>query len=377
MKKLLIVLISCILVVGLVYASTTTSVIYNIVNHFVDETPISTEIINNAWYFNILNNNEADVYKRITTAVTNYDENVILLSEEKISLDSIDKAFEAFLLDNADVFYLDNEFVVKELTLPKAYKYEINLKYTIDDKQEIDTYKQQIDQVTTGIIDMVITDDMNDFEKEVAIHDYLVSNTKYYEYTNIDDIPHEKHNIYSTLVKKEAVCDGFSKAFQVILEKLGIDVITVTGRTDSESHAWNKVKLEDKWYNVDVTSDTVTVSNEKLVTHVYFNLDDNTMSATHRFNNDFVIPESNSVKYNYYAYLDYEIQPYEQLNSELSKIISKNKLDILEFKVINEAYNKQEIVNAIYELNFNNYRDNNITNIEYFYQDNIYMLVKD
>ena len=377
MKKLLFVLISCILVVGLVYASTTTSVIYDITKNFIEETPASGEVADNSWYFKDLNNKEADVYKRITTAVKNYDKEVVILSESKIYVDNINRAFEAFLLDNPEVFYIDNEFVIKEIALPKAYKYELNLKYTIEDRQQIEIYKQQIDKVITEIIDKVITDNMDDFEKEVAIHDYLVSNTKYYEYTNIKDIPHEKHNIYSTLVQKEAVCDGFSKAFHVILGKLGVDVITVTGRTERESHAWNKVKLEDKWYNVDVTSDSVTVSDKKLVTHVYFNLDDNTISATHTLDNDFAVPESNSNKYNYYAYLDYEIQPYEQVHSELNKIISNNKLKVLEFKVMDEAYSKQEIVNEIYRLNFNNYRDKNITNIEYYYQDNIYMFVKD
>lgn len=377
MKKLCFVLISCVLVVGLVYTSTTTSVIYDITKNFVEETPICSEVVESAWYFKGLNNKEADIYKRITTVVNNYDKDVVMLSEDKISVDNINRAFEAFLLDNPEVFFIDNEINIEESVMVNAYKYRITLNYSIDDSEEIEACKKQIDYAISEIINKLITSDMNDFEKELAIHDYIASQTKYYEYADIKDIPHEKHNIYSALIDKEAVCDGFSKVFQVILKRLGIEAIMLTGSTNTSNHAWNKVKLEDKWYNVDVTSDSVTVDNAKLATHVYFNVDDKTISTTHKFNNNFEIPESNSNKYNYYTYLDYEIHSYEQLSSELNKIIKLNKSRVLEFKIINQSYDKQEIIDEIFKLNFNNYRENNVQSIEYFYQDNIYMFVKD
>jgi len=277
------------------------------------------------------------------------------------------------LLDNADIFYLENYFSIKVTNIANTYIHEISLNFSIENKQEIEQRMQQVSSKVDEIINTVITDNMNDFEKELAIHDYLVNTTKYYEYKDIKEIPQEKHNVYSTLIENEAVCDGFSKAFQLLLQNVGINVITVTGRTNSSAHAWNKVRLDNEWYNVDVTSDTVT--NEKHIVHVYFNLTDDEISSTHKFNGEFFLPKSESTKYNYYKYMGYEINSNNSLGIKLSSIISKNNTCVLEFKVINNSYDKQEIVNKLYDLNFSNYKKNNMQNIEYYLHENVYIFV--
>jgi len=83
LKKLLWVIISCILVVGLVYASTTTSVVYNVLSHFIEETEISNNISTNSWYYNQLNVNEQNVYKRLTTAINNFSNKVVFYNRRK------------------------------------------------------------------------------------------------------------------------------------------------------------------------------------------------------------------------------------------------------------------------------------------------------
>lgn len=49
----------------------------------------------------------------------------------------------------------------------------------------------------------------------------------------------------------KTVCAGYAQTFAVLCNRAGIDAITVTSAT----HEWNKVRLNDSWYNVDCTWD--------------------------------------------------------------------------------------------------------------------------
>lgn len=52
------------------------------------------------------------------------------------------------------------------------------------------------------------------------------------------------------------VCEGYSRAFKLICDRLGIPCIMVTGQGRSAPHAWNYVQMEDgTWYAEDATWD--------------------------------------------------------------------------------------------------------------------------
>ena len=60
-----------------------------------------------------------------------------------------------------------------------------------------------------------------------------------------------QHTAYGALVNKEAVCEGYAKAYKLLMDAMGIPCDVVI----NEEHAWNVVCLEGKWYLVDVTND--------------------------------------------------------------------------------------------------------------------------
>ena len=61
-------------------------------------------------------------------------------------------------------------------------------------------------------------------------------------------------SVYSALVNGKTVCAGYARAFQYLLQQLGIPCYYCTGYA-GEAHAWNIVALDDGYYNVDVTWD--------------------------------------------------------------------------------------------------------------------------
>lgn len=116
------------------------------------------------------------------------------------------------------------------------------------------------------IYSQYVKESMSDYEKIAAAHKWLIQNVKYDKrlYTK-GDVPMVSHTAKGALQYGIAVCDGYSKAFMMIMEHYNIPCMMVTGG----QHAWNLVKIKDKWYHVDCTFDDPIVNWSFNNTHVY------------------------------------------------------------------------------------------------------------
>ena len=92
-----------------------------------------------------------------------------------------------------------------------------------------------------------------DYDKILAAHEYLRSRVSYEEGTD-----YLLHTSYGALVNREAVCEGYAKAYKVLLNAMDIPCEIVI----NEDHAWNEVYLDGNWYVVDVTNDDALDSLE-------------------------------------------------------------------------------------------------------------------
>ena len=83
-----------------------------------------------------------------------------------------------------------------------------------------------------------------------SVNDYLCDIIEYPE-----EEPYEvvTHTAYGAFQNESAVCDGYSRAAKILLNERGIDCYMETGNTEGGGHAWNLVKLEGEWYQLDVT----------------------------------------------------------------------------------------------------------------------------
>ena len=135
-----------------------------------------------------------------------------------------------------------------------------------------------------------ISDSMSDYEKELYIHDAMAQRIVYEEGTHA-------HNAYGALVIGEAVCEGYAEAFQYLLQQVGIQSFLMTGvstvpRTDtSVGHTWNAVKIDGKFYHVDLTWD----DQAKELFHAYFNVSDARILEDHAiYSAGYPLPVCNS-----------------------------------------------------------------------------------
>lgn len=61
--------------------------------------------------------------------------------------------------------------------------------------------------------------------------------------------PDDLRSIYGVFVNKKAVCAGYAKATQYLLNTIGLDCAYIT----SSTHAWNLIRLEGNFYHLDTT----------------------------------------------------------------------------------------------------------------------------
>ena len=64
----------------------------------------------------------------------------------------------------------------------------------------------------------------------------------------------------STFLQKATVCAGFTKAYQMLANAVGVETISVL----SPGHGWNYSKIGGKWYHVDVTNRIFLASDSEI-----------------------------------------------------------------------------------------------------------------
>ncbi len=175
-------------------------------------------------------------------------------------------AIEALVYENPDIFYLDVTKMyinIEKITKITGTKYKVfidngnEISYLLDgfySKKDIEQQEAQIAQVKNQIISQI--EGKSDYQKIKLIHDYLIDSIEYESDLSQGNI----YDIYGALIKRKCVCEGYAKAFQYLMNEVGIENTIVIGtgtnsRNESESHAWNYVKLDGQWYAVDVTWD--------------------------------------------------------------------------------------------------------------------------
>ncbi len=171
---------------------------------------------------------------------------------------------------------------VYTVTLRLSYSDGYEVGYAIRYPSEniaLSANNQALKTAAEKIIRENITSGMTDYQKVKAIHDYLVLNTKYDTAINGD----VTYTAYGTIINKTSVCDGYAKSFEMFMDALGIPCWRVTGKGNGGNHAWNKVMVGGKYYNVDVTWDDPVPDRAGYVSYKYFLISDTSLRADHTF----------------------------------------------------------------------------------------------
>lgn len=231
-----------------------------------------------------------------------YKTEQIVVSDAEMSEISVRRALNAFLTDHPQVFWVSNVFgyaydsgstVIECYSVLSAEKCEAY----------IETLAVQCEELLDGVYDVE-----DRYRREKLIHDRLLSRCSYADGVTSADDGWQYFTAYGAIVDGSAVCEGYSKAMQMLLIQADIPSYTVRGNADDVRHMWNLVQLDDDWYHLDATWN----DGDMNISYEYFNLSTEAIEENHTIDvligsdesdstsPNFFLPECTTMKLNYY-----------------------------------------------------------------------------
>ena len=285
-----------------------------------------------------LRNGEALVaaYDRIVDGINQSKTDIkIELTKEEFNL-----VFDATRRDHTEQFWVDSTYG----TTPDRFNENIvatfHPDYTMSGKDLTDAkviFEESVKKFLSRL-----TPDMSEYEMEKALHDMLATHIVYTTGAT------NSHNAYGALVEGVAVCEGYAESLQYLLQRVGIQSVEILGygTTDletetGENHAWNIVRIDGKYYYVDLTWDDH--GEENFLSYAYFNQNGATFNVDHEawvigyengedWDDRFDFPECNSLDANYYQVnnLRFDGDDVDDVNM-IANLLKNNKLSVTLF----------------------------------------------
>ena len=165
-------------------------------------------------------------------------------------------------------------------------------------------YNTRVNQLTAGISG-------SDYDKAKTLHDRLIGAVTYIS-SDYDQ------SAYGALVEGRAVCNGYARAYQHLLQKVGIPAWHVWGvgleysTNTLQDHAWNLVKLDGQWYYTDVTWD----DQGSNTFYSYFNITAQQLQEDHIIDSSLIplLPQATATAANFYVREDSVFSDYDRTN---------------------------------------------------------------
>lgn len=135
----------------------------------------------------------------------------------------------------------------------------------------------QVEQKVKEIMDEIIEKEDTEEEKIKKIHDYIINHTKYdQDRSDKKIVKYDSDTAYGTLIEGYGLCGGYTDSMAIFLNTMGIKNYKIA----SENHVWNAVKLNDKWYHLDLTwDDPIMTDGSDIIEYNFFLIDQQELEA--------------------------------------------------------------------------------------------------
>lgn len=203
--------------------------------------------------------------------------------EDYIQLDLTD--YEIPVINYWDVFSYLYYYLPESIVLQSKVGYDYYEDETLADLylyyndllEDYQTHLAECDRVANILLKGIIGNSaLSNVEKALLIHDRLAT---WCRYNTENTSAFANYSMYGALVNRLAVCQGYTHAYQYLLNKVGIPNYTVTSTRSYWNHAWSVVYIDGVPYHVDVTSDDPVYDAIGRVKHQFFLLSDSVLQA--------------------------------------------------------------------------------------------------
>lgn len=233
----------------------------------------------------------------------------ITLPHPLVDEGALSQLYNAFMQDNPSFFHIGGVYGYGGRQHGDERQFtSIKLTYTMSAAERI-AAKTVLEQKVQTILD-VIEDTDTSYDTELKLHDALCAAVTYHDVAANSPKPMDTYpsafTAYGALVEGKAVCEGYARAMQYLLQCADIPATVVSGKDmQGNAHMWNAVRLDKELYHLDATWD----DSNAVVTYSYFNLNTEELAMSHHIDNTSLgLETSTATAQNYYqkngTYLD-------------------------------------------------------------------------
>lgn len=299
------------------------------------------------FYFNMLDDTEKEIYNLIYKNISEFADSSGPLPSET-SFDRCSEITSMVTMDNPHFYWCANPTATFSVDSNNNVK-NIIYKYCMN-ANEVKRRNKQIEKAVKPFISG-IKESMSDYTVALLAHENIIKLIDY-DTVGLDlqekdtdhySKPDNLRSIYGVFVDEKAVCAGYAKAYQYLLNRMGIECTYVRGVCNGGGrHGWNLVKLEGDYYYVDVTHDDSSDTDPKRnggneISYDYFCITTEELLKTRKIDNAERYPVCTATKCNYYVKSNMYFKEYDaqRINKAIVSEIKSGK-KIISLKAENE-----------------------------------------
>lgn len=305
----------------------------------------------------------------------------LMAGEEEISLKAFPRLQNPYILE--EVFLKvcqQNPYILGVRTY--SYDYDnacLRVGYSYN-RIEIARKQKKIYKQAAALVEQLVQESMSDEEKEMALYLWLEENCSYasveweqakkqnFLKSETNSYMENATNAYGALVEREALCQGYASAFQLLSHMAGLHVKTVSGYLNGNiPHAWNVIELDGNWYQVDC-------SNNKNTIFVPFYLYNGDLEFAENngyvFGRDFLIDEereeiekrSTDASREFYRYHNLTASDMEEAEKILEQEIDR---EVIVFRYTGSRFNESELIGMVRKVFLTKGEDERLAGLQY------------
>ncbi|MCR4763928.1 MAG: hypothetical protein K5696_10400 [Lachnospiraceae bacterium] len=222
-----------------------------------------------------------------------------------LSEEEVDRAFQYLLADHPELFCTDGYTYTRYTVDGELFKLGFTARYLYDATEE-SIRSAEIEARTAEIL-AGAPQTTDQYELARYVYEYIIDHTEY-----VIGAP-DNQNICSVFLSGQSVCQGYAKATQLLLNRLGVPTTLATGTVTAGDrpgtrHAWNMTRVNGRDYYLDTTwgdsSFQQTASEEEPIRRINYDyLLDTTedISDTHQLDDLVEMPLCTHLEDNYYV----------------------------------------------------------------------------
>jgi hypothetical protein len=260
------------------------------------------------YYYDHLPEELHAAYREIYVHIMRNEDSGSFLSS--ISVDDFWTTYYAVLADHPEIFWIGTSAQIEESSLTGtvvSYNFEVTV------PTESRASMRESLEAAADLCISQISEDASVYQRIKYVYEYLIQTVDY----NLGS--QDSQNIQSALLYHSSVCAGYSKAFQYILNRMGLFCTYITGKTVSGGdHGWNMVRIGENYYYVDVTWGDPVFANQmdevdsgNIINYNYLCCTETDLFKTHIPDSSITLPSCTADDYNYYKLNGYYYETFD------------------------------------------------------------------